>query len=238
MSEDQFEVVFRGDIVIGHQLGDVKARAARLFKIDAAKVDKLFSGAVVTFKTGLNKAQAQQYKDTLKQAGLLVDAKKVKPAGQVVAPTAKIRIAPVGAQLSTTKVDKEPLLEVDTHHLDVCPQEGYLLAESEREKAVISSHIDPGWDIAEAGVDLVAASDKLPELATIEPPDFEVVAAGEGVLGELRAEYEQVEVQVPDVDVLPAGEDLGESSVNKVVHADVDVSHLTLAPRPAVFKLD
>ncbi|RYZ83522.1 MAG: hypothetical protein EOO68_32850, partial [Moraxellaceae bacterium] len=65
MSDQQFDIIFRGDIVFGHQLMDVKARLQQLFKADAAKVDALFSGRPVPLKRGLDIASAQKYKDAL-----------------------------------------------------------------------------------------------------------------------------------------------------------------------------
>ena len=37
MSEQQYDIIFRGDIVLGQQLTDVKLRLQQLFKADAAK---------------------------------------------------------------------------------------------------------------------------------------------------------------------------------------------------------
>src|SRR5690606_40568336 len=56
----EFDIIFRGDIVIGHQLQDVKARLQQLFKTDAARIDALFTGRPVALKRGLDQATANK----------------------------------------------------------------------------------------------------------------------------------------------------------------------------------
>jgi hypothetical protein len=88
MSNQEFDIIFRGDIVFGHQLADVKLRLQQLFKADAAKVDALFSGRPVPLKRGLDLASAEKYKEALTRAGAQVDvvaAGETKPASAPVA---------------------------------------------------------------------------------------------------------------------------------------------------------
>src|ERR1041384_5795987 len=73
MSEQQFDIIFRGDIVFGHQLADVKIKLQQLFKADAAKIDALFTGRPAPLKRGLDQASAQKYKDVLIKAGAQVE---------------------------------------------------------------------------------------------------------------------------------------------------------------------
>jgi hypothetical protein len=76
MSGDEmktFDIVFRGDIQFGQNLNDVKLKLQQLFKIDAVKVDALFSGKPVVLKRGLDKTSAEKYQDVLTKAGAIVD---------------------------------------------------------------------------------------------------------------------------------------------------------------------
>ena len=73
MSDQQFDIIFRGDIVFGHQLADVKLRLQQLFKADAVKIDALFSGRPVPLKRGLDLASAQKYKDAQNYMKLYAD---------------------------------------------------------------------------------------------------------------------------------------------------------------------
>ena len=54
MSEKTFEVVFQGQLVEGAALEKVKANVAALFKVDVAKVERLFTGATVSIKKGVD----------------------------------------------------------------------------------------------------------------------------------------------------------------------------------------
>ena len=56
MADELFNVVFRGDIVSGHNLADVKARFAQLFKTDIAKVENFFAGRPVVLKANCDRA--------------------------------------------------------------------------------------------------------------------------------------------------------------------------------------
>ena len=68
-SDVRYDLVFRGDIVLGHSLVDVKARMQQLFKIDAARVDGLFSGRPVPLKRDLDQETARKYQAVLNKAG-------------------------------------------------------------------------------------------------------------------------------------------------------------------------
>ncbi len=60
MAETTYDIVFRGDIVLGTPLPKVKENLMRLFKIDAAKVESLFSGQAVVLKRGLDDATVKK----------------------------------------------------------------------------------------------------------------------------------------------------------------------------------
>lgn len=84
---ESFEIVFRGDIQFGQNLADVKLKLQQLFKIDAVKIDTLFTGKPVVLKRGLDKASAEKYQDVLTKAGALVEL--VASSASIPAPAAK-----------------------------------------------------------------------------------------------------------------------------------------------------
>ena len=108
MSEPLFDIVFRGDIVIGHNIQDVKQRLSQLFKIDASKVDALFAGGAVPLKRKVDQATADKYKGVLAKAGAQVQIRpaedgqsaKPQPKPRPVRPTSQIG---AGEQESPTK---------------------------------------------------------------------------------------------------------------------------------------
>lgn len=93
MADELFNVVFRGDILPGHNLADVKARFAHLFKMDAAKAESFFSGKPLALKANCDRATADKFKAVLTQAGAAVEIRSATPPPQA-APSP----APVVAQ--------------------------------------------------------------------------------------------------------------------------------------------
>ena len=82
MSDRRFEVIFRGDVVPGQSLMDVKQRLAELFGAPAAKVEQMFSGRPVVIKRDLDEEAAARYRVALKEAGALVELRPVDPDNQ------------------------------------------------------------------------------------------------------------------------------------------------------------
>ena len=73
MTDQQYNLVFRGDIAAGHKLAEVKQRLANLFKTPPEKIEKLFSGRPVAIKKGLAGADAERYLQALTAAGAVVE---------------------------------------------------------------------------------------------------------------------------------------------------------------------
>jgi len=75
-----YNLIFRGKIVEGASLDEVKNNVARLFKADANKTASLFSGKPIVIKKNLDSATTKKYLAILKKAGAVVQAVKVEPA--------------------------------------------------------------------------------------------------------------------------------------------------------------
>lgn len=88
MADELFNVIFRGDTVAGHNLADVKARFAQLFKMDPTKVEGFFAGKPVVLKANCDRATGDKFKVALENAGAIVEVKSVTPAVPVPAPVA------------------------------------------------------------------------------------------------------------------------------------------------------
>lgn len=84
MADELFNVVFRGDILPGHNLADVKARFAQLFKMDLAKAENFFSGKPLALKANCDRTTADKFKAVLEQAGAAVEIRAA--AAQTLAP--------------------------------------------------------------------------------------------------------------------------------------------------------
>ena len=93
MSAPTFRLVFQGKIAPDQDLAEVKGRLQKLFKKDAATIDKMFGGKKVCLKQGLTESQAQQYQEKMRSIGVLCDVEE---------PAAKkpiVRSAPAPTQL-------------------------------------------------------------------------------------------------------------------------------------------
>lgn len=73
MAEQLFAIVFKGQLRAGASGAEVRANFAKLFNIDAARVEQMFSGQPVIIKKGLDLLAADKYKAALAKAGAEVD---------------------------------------------------------------------------------------------------------------------------------------------------------------------
>jgi len=73
VSDNSFAVVFSGVIVPGANREQVKLNLAKLFKVEPARVEPMFSGKRVVIKAQLDQATAQKYQAALKSAGAVCE---------------------------------------------------------------------------------------------------------------------------------------------------------------------
>ena len=85
MSEQHFDVVFRGDVESGQSVMIVKEGLAKLFKADAARIEQMFSGKPVVIKSNLDEETALHYQSSLKKVGAIVEIRSNQPADLAVA---------------------------------------------------------------------------------------------------------------------------------------------------------
>ena len=74
MDEEQFAVVFKGDLVPSADPAQVRANLAKLFKADAQRVEAMFAGKPVVIKKGIITESAEKPLNAAKDAGLRVRA--------------------------------------------------------------------------------------------------------------------------------------------------------------------
>jgi hypothetical protein len=82
MSEPGFDIIFRGDIVFGQSVVEVKQRLQQLFKADAARIDALFCGRPVPLKRNLDRASAEKYRAVLHKAGIEVELRPAQASAE------------------------------------------------------------------------------------------------------------------------------------------------------------
>jgi hypothetical protein len=245
MSATEFDIIFRGDIVMGHSLADVKLKLQQLFKTDAAKVDALFTGRPVPLKRNLDEATAQKYRDVLLKAGALVEVvtagkfaatpAPVKPAPRPASPSPQKALVWTLAPVGTNLVDAvyRPVvtpLQINTNHLSIRPQAGNLVDTSEVKQESIPEVVVPNLDLAALGTNLITAEEKfdLP-LMEIELEDWEIAPAGSDLLAvHERPSAPPVKIEVGNYGLAPVGSDLGQLKP-EVKPVTPDISQLRMA---------
>ncbi len=149
MSEPRYDVFFRGDIVPGQRLHEVRERLRQLFQIDDARLNTLFSGRPLAIRRDLGASDAERYRVALREAGALVelrplDAPDVPAAAEKPAnpggehPGGEWSLAPVGADVLQPE-ERVPVVpvSVDISGLEVAPPGVDVLREDERRPVVV-----------------------------------------------------------------------------------------------------
>ncbi len=244
MSASEFDIIFRGDIVFGHQLAEVKAKLQQLFKVDAAKVDSLFTGRPVPLKRNLDEATANKYRDVLIKAGAMVEiyASDKSPANAPPKPLPvreprpvkkpEWTLAPVGAYLLPAS-ERQPQavpVSVDISGLSLRAAEGNLVDATEVREEISAQVIAPDLGLAAVGADLIGADEKLAlPLVEIELEDWGIAEAGSDLLtDDERPIVLPAIVEIGNFGLAPAGSDMGQLKPN-VKPVTPDISALRLA---------
>jgi len=164
VSDQQFDVFFRGDIVTGQTVAEVKERLAGLFKLEAAQVEQLFSGRPTAIRRNLDEAGAKQYEQALLKIGAVAELRPAKVAEAPIVQTAVspaeaappteqdntvggLSLAPAGSDvLRPDERSSVEASEVDVSALALEPGGGELLHEDEKRsveaKQVDTSHLE------------------------------------------------------------------------------------------------
>ena len=223
---DSYSVVFRGDIVLGKNLFEVKQKLAQLFKVDDARIEQMFTGRPVPVKANIALVQAKKYQDILTQVGIVTEIIDVaaKKVAQKAAPTpvaekkslvadrstavkTSFSLAPVGSNLLASKPESEHAAAVSVAHLSLAAQEGNIIKDDER-LAPLPSIVDADdldWELTQLGEDLLRNSERREE-----------------PLSDL--DTRNISLSEPDGDLLRDDE---KAVIEK---ADIDTSHIKLSP--------
>ncbi len=108
MSDELFEVAFSGQISDAADLNDVKAKVAKMFNADEAKLAQLFSGKRVVIKRNIDQQIAAKYQNALKRAGAVCEVKSLS-ANQAVAPDSNPAPAAAAPTPAAQVIPKAPV---------------------------------------------------------------------------------------------------------------------------------
>ncbi len=247
MSDQQFDIIFRGDIVFGHQLVDVKARLQQLFKADAAKVEALFSGRPVPLKRGLDQASAQKYKEALVKAGAQVD---IVPTGETKsAPVAQPVAAQAPVLTLAQRLELQAVADTEAAEKEAVRREQAAREQAEKAAAAGSTvnAMQSDWSLAPVGSYLLQPTERVQEEAividtsaislraqggnildtseqapaphaVVVAPDFQVAEVGANLVNaDEKMELPLLELELADWGLADLGEDLITASEKAVV---------------------
>jgi len=164
MSDQLYEVAFSGQISEGADLDDVKAKVAKMFNADEAKLALLFSGKRIVIKKNIDQATAAKYQSALGRAGAQSEisppiataapapAAAAKPAsavqieagdhGEVAPPPATDPLGITASEIEDLAVSVAPVgSEMQDEHQEVETPEFDL---SEFDMAPVGSELNPG----------------------------------------------------------------------------------------------
>ena len=118
MADSDYKIVFAGQLVEGADPAEVRSNFAKLFKIEAARVEKLFSGNPVVIKKGFDEANARKYQAVLQKAGAIVElsaqssatttAATVEPEPAAPAPEAATTSTPPPSSEAASAASESP----------------------------------------------------------------------------------------------------------------------------------
>ncbi len=186
----QFDVIFKGALVDGADPGVVRENVATLFKADAGKLEKLFSGRRFVIKSNVDEQTAQKYVLAMRKAGAVCQV-HARETGEnaSVAGEGKFTIAPPGVVMDETAPPAAP--SIDTAALSML--DPGVDMEDDLEKRGGGAAPEPiDADIAPPGV--ILAEPRPVEAREIHIKGLSMAERGEDLMEAVRVEP----VAIPD----------------------------------------
>ena len=235
MADELFNVIFRGDIVPGHNVADVKVRFAQLFKTDPAKVEHFFAGKPVVLKANCDRATSDKFKTVLEQAGAIVEIRNAAPPAPAAAPAAPTPVAPAPVQAAAPAAAPRPApAAAPADPWSLSPAGAELLRPDE----VV--HAEPvKVDISQISVVkrnpfATDAEEPLEAERVVVPPALDLSGLKLGEVGETLVEFKEFvprEIDLTELSLDAPGADvLRPDERQAFVPANVDTSSMGIAP--------
>lgn len=94
MSEQLFQIIFRGKLLSGFTLDQARANLALLFRTDEARIGAMLAQPKWVIKSGVSKEMAQKIQEAMRNAGLMVAVMADESAGTIASAVASASAAP------------------------------------------------------------------------------------------------------------------------------------------------
>ncbi len=224
MSEERYNVVFKGELVRSFELDAVKKNVGQLFKMSGPKLEALFSGKTIILKRNVNFEAANKYRVAIKKAGARVDLVEVPVAEEApttapkepAAPKPSLGKATFGEQPSQAEAPV-PSASVTASaetasddNFSLAPVGSDVLSESERQHLPVIEVDTSGLSVKESDGELLDPSEKVQVEAPVLDLSGMDVAPQEGNLlrDDERPQVEAVAVDTSALSVADPGERL------------------------------
>lgn len=254
MSEERFNLVFKGQLAKSADMNTTVRNLAQLFKIDLQKAKALFGGQITILKRDLDMDTANKYRAAIKKAGAIAELQIVensKPAAVATKPAVSKSASPGKAVFGAREPGSPPpahaqpftvqnRVSTDNSDSGLTTTVGVFGA-SRPEPADIAV---PNYGVASAGEDLLRAEEKTRVTeARIDTSSLSLKENDGNLLND--DEYEEfvaLPVNVDAFDIAPPGADvLKPEERRKEMVTEVDTSGLSLGklgenlapPKPA-----
>ena len=251
---DNCSVIFRGDIVLGKNLVDVKQKLAQLFKVDDARIERLFTGKPVPLKANTSLAQAKKYQAILNQAGIVTviidnsaanananantNTASEKSAAKT---TAAASIAPVINSDVNATASVETATSSKTATTTVAPTTTFSLAPAgsdlldSKQQASVAPVDTAHLSLSPQEGNIVKEDERLaplPATIDLDSLEWDIADAGEILLKESeREKIQALDIDTNDLSISDVGSTLlKDEDRHRVEEVDVDISHIKLAP--------
>ncbi len=254
MSNRTFDILFDGKLVEGFTQETAKANLQTLFKLDAAQVDKMFTGSTVSIKKGLDRQTASKYQAALNKAGIKIQlilsqtgspstkqtdsteqSKQNNPQSETID---NVAVLPAGSDLlkPNEKSDTRPV-DVSIDHIELKPNPasfgidaGATPHSADQVNYPESTHIasDFNFDLANTGEILGIPSDT-PDL-NLDLSHITLSETG-SLLGDENSSQDDapVNVDTEQFSIAEAGEDILKKDEKKIIESVVvDTSRLNI----------
>lgn len=236
MSDDKFDVVFKGELVRSFEPSVVKKNIGQLFKIGGEKLDALFSGKIIVLKRNLDFDSATKYRVAIKKAGARVDLVPVEPivdTSAAISSERKVVLAQSGegvGQALQNAAYSEGSESEDEYTMTIAPAGSDILKASEREEVIVNEIDISSITLKQGGGDLLNTEEKrLIEPLDVDLDSFALAEAGEDLLtAQERKTVVAPQIDTSELSIAEPGERLSEPSPEPPPAPDV--SGMTLEP--------
>jgi hypothetical protein len=123
--QETYDIYFSGQIMKDADPAEARRKVGALFKLDGAKLERLFSGEPVAIKRSVDMDRAVKYRLAFREAGALVDILPSGSSPQVAAPP---KATPQTAESTPAPATPQPI-QADESGLSLSPPQGFDLTD-------------------------------------------------------------------------------------------------------------